>query len=412
MTEVPKIVYDRLRAASSEQALSDVAAPERAHPDANLLTTFAEQALSVTERDGVLKHLALCEDCREVLVLALPSAEAVTAPIASETESGRITRISTKAERSWLTMLAGPSMRWAALAAGVLVAASVLLVHPGKLNQRIAPSANQPTATIAATTASPTSGSPITSPPTGRVAAETAKAVADARSNSGPLLSKQLSKKQLSKKPDLGGNSSAIPRSRHSRGSAENAEISGVAVGVEAASSVEVSQMARNDAPAIEKAKPALPQSEATETASTNEQQKNQPGLAIEQGQTLARNGTWAITAGTLQRSLDNGQNWQNALRADHPLLCYASHREDVWTGGQAGTLFHSVDSGVTWVQLQPSIKGRKLSSDITHIDIHGDDIHSDDIHGNVSGPTQIVVFTSNNEAWTSADGGNTWQKN
>jgi len=85
---------------------------------------------------------------------------------------------------------------------------------------------------------------------------------------------------------------------------------------------------------------------------------------------TLARNITWTIAAGALQRSLDSGQSWQNAFaqRIVH-LLCHASHENDVWTGGQAGTLFHSADSGVTWVQVQPSIKGQQLSSDITHIE-------------------------------------------
>ncbi len=108
-------------------------------------------------------------------------------------------------------------------------------------------------------------------------------------------------------------------------------------------------------------------------------------------------NSTWTIAAGVLQHSLDSGQSWQNALHADHPLLCYASHGDEVWTGGQAGTLFHSTNNGVTWVQVQPSIKGQQLTADITQIDL--------------SGAMQIVVSTSNNEVWSSADGGKTWQK-
>ncbi len=123
--------------------------------------------------------------------------------------------------------------------------------------------------------------------------------------------------------------------------------------------------------------------------------------LAPSPNQTFAHNVTWAIAAGVLQRSLDSGQTWQNALRADHSLLCYASHDADVWTGGQAGTLFHSVDSGVTWLQVQPSSKGQALSSDVTRIDIRD----------NVRGATEIVVSTSNNESWSSADGGKTWEK-
>jgi hypothetical protein len=134
MTEVPKIVYDRLRA-----ALPDRAGPEQAHPEADLLTAFAEQALSATERDGVLDHLALCGDCREAIALALPAADMVAAPIATETEAVRATSIRAKSERNFLTAFAWPGLRWAALAAGVAVAASVLLMHPGKLNQATLP---------------------------------------------------------------------------------------------------------------------------------------------------------------------------------------------------------------------------------------------------------------------------------
>src|ERR1700686_3077508 len=102
MTEVPKIVYDRLRAA----------VPERAHPDVDLLSAFAEQALSATEREGVLQHLALCGDCR-----------------------------------------------W--------VAAAVLLGHPRKQNQATPPSPNSEIAT----TAPPASGlqAPTSSVPSSRV---------------------------------------------------------------------------------------------------------------------------------------------------------------------------------------------------------------------------------------------------
>jgi photosystem II stability/assembly factor-like uncharacterized protein len=120
--------------------------------------------------------------------------------------------------------------------------------------------------------------------------------------------------------------------------------------------------------------------------------------LAPTASQTLSpHNVTWTITRGVLQRSLDSGQSWQDALRPGHSLLCYASRDEDIWTGGEAGTLFHSANHGVTWVQVQPSTKAGHLSSDITHI--------------GVSNPAEIVVSASNNEIWRSADGGKTWEK-
>ena len=217
-----------------------------------------------------------------------------------------------------------------------------------------------------------------------------------------------------------------------SRRATETVEVSGAAAALEVAPSADDTLMARNETPAIEKAKPALPEPALPEKEmKANEQQKTQaavvPGLARPQARAmmssaklaspvsppLAHRVTWVITGGILQRSPDSGQSWQDALRADHPLLCYASHDEDVWAGGQAGTLFHSADGGVTWVQVQPSIKAQQLSSDVTHIDVRGDvpgNVRGD-VHGDVRGPVEIVLSTSNGEIWSSADGGKTWEK-
>ena len=74
MNELPQIVYERLRAGLPAHPL-DGAAADRAHPDADLLTAFAERALSTKERESVLEHLAVCGNCREALALANPAAE-------------------------------------------------------------------------------------------------------------------------------------------------------------------------------------------------------------------------------------------------------------------------------------------------------------------------------------------------
>ncbi len=51
------------------------------HPDVEALSAFAEQALSAKERGDVLKHLALCSHCREIVALAGEAAGAeVAAP--------------------------------------------------------------------------------------------------------------------------------------------------------------------------------------------------------------------------------------------------------------------------------------------------------------------------------------------
>jgi hypothetical protein len=468
MTEVPKIVYDRLRAA----------APERAHPDADLLAAFAEQALSATERDGVLQHLALCGDCREVVALALPAADMVpprTAPQTVDEDSVRITasRADSPAQPK-LTFAAWPTLRWAALAAGVAVAAAVLLVHPGKLNQATLPSVSPQVAT----TAPPASGSQIASSsvpsssqssslpssPTDQsaVSAKTDEAqpksefrlskklmagqavTPSPQAKSGILLADN--KKDSGQADKLSATLSATPSAsagafhydaRSSRAATETVKVSGAAAAVTTEPSAEEILTARNDAPrnetpAIEKAKPAL-----QEEMEVNEVQKT-PAAAVPGPRAQARNVmsaaklastanqslavapyvTWTITGGVLRRSLDSGQSWLDALHADHPLLCYASHDADVWTGGQAGTLFHSADNGVTWAQVQPFVKARQLSADITHIEVRNNDLRADlgnnvrdDVRDNARAPAEILLSTSNNEIWSSADGGKTWSK-
>jgi len=64
MAEVSRNVHERL----GQQAAGE-------HPDANLLSAFAEHSLTEPERMQVLDHLSRCAECREVAALALPAVE-------------------------------------------------------------------------------------------------------------------------------------------------------------------------------------------------------------------------------------------------------------------------------------------------------------------------------------------------
>jgi hypothetical protein len=101
MQQLPKIVKERLQAI-----------PRSDHPDADVLTAFAEQSLPNSERSLVMEHLARCSDCREVLALALPELEEAVAPAALR--------------RPWLSL---PMLRWGAIAAVFVVLVSVGVVR-------------------------------------------------------------------------------------------------------------------------------------------------------------------------------------------------------------------------------------------------------------------------------------------
>jgi hypothetical protein len=107
MQNVPKIVRERLKAAP---AVVRPGANSGAHPDADLLTAFAERSLADFERAGVLEHLSCCGDCREVVALSLPASE-----------EAAVTGVRTS-PRGWLTW---PALRWGFVAAGVVAIASV-----------------------------------------------------------------------------------------------------------------------------------------------------------------------------------------------------------------------------------------------------------------------------------------------
>ena len=107
----------------------------------------------------------------------------------------------------------------------------------------------------------------------------------------------------------------------------------------------------------------------------------------------------WTISSdGDVQESRDQGKNWQNVKVADgavfRALSVAGSH---IWAGGSSGMLYHSVDSGQTWNQIQPAAANQKLTSDIVHIEF--------------SDPANGLVSTSNGEIWSTSDGGQSWRR-
>lgn len=437
MSDVPKIVHDRLRAS----------APGGAHPDADVLTAFAERALSGAEREGVVRHLSRCADCREAVALSIPPMETIVLPT---DDRGGVPAAGTSGIglRSWFVW---PNLRWAAMAAAVVVGVAVLTLGPGKQHQSMvdnanqqaekatpssdasakpaAPLADQAVAPVAGTTAKPDNSLAREARASKMIAPQPLRAETRAATDSAAQFADKKRADSLESKGNFSYDATKLtPQAPAARaasvsggivaseqpeqmiGSSHETVVVNGSAGVLQPAPMEDRLTARNvAAPPIEKAKPAAKEeAQLKAQAENDEAQKKLPGAMSASSQLIvlqkARSkqskdvaAQWSLTQGRLQRSLDAGATWQIALQRQHPLLSFGMRGSDVWAGGGAGTLFHSTDSGTTWTMVQPSTKSESLSSDIVAIEVRS--------------PAEIVLSTSDNESWTTGDAGKTWEK-
>jgi hypothetical protein len=439
MPEVPKIVHDRLRAAQAQGA----------HPEADLLAAFAEQALSDSERENVLAHLAACRDCREVTALGAPQLEVVAQPSADEkvAPTTQPVRVITHPPR-WLSW---PSLHWAAVAAGVVVVASVLMLRHSKEQPSMVAIVNEqaeqsrPAAPEAKPalpeTAMDIAESAAPAPTRATRANETRFSQDESRLRQPvagrvalvpPVAQPSVGKREFatladSKRRDAGETDklalkTAPPPSAAAIGgmaSREQVEVTAGSAPVATESStiapaapVQKGMIARNEpsleitkakkaSAAKEEAAPAKAQAQS-DFAATQELTANAYSASKQDGlmrKAMATKdtavGAWRLAQGVLFRA--EGKTWKVALQAARPLIAFGARAGDVWAGGQAGMLFQSRDNGTTWTQVQPSTQSASLTSDIVAIELRS--------------ATDVVLTTANNESWSSSDGGKSWEK-
>jgi hypothetical protein len=483
MPEFPNIVRERLK----------VSRPTADHPDADLLTAFAERALPEPERAVVAEHLARCHDCRDILALALP-ATVILEPV----------RVPLPARGGWLR---APVLRWGVVAAGFAVlAVTGLMRYQRGIGTRssvaeiqryetLAPEAKTKSAPAGGAQESaklqPSAPSVVAEPAgtaasTSRVNARSANGIT---SNTGsaneqaaatgpmnekpvPSMGRTLDSKFIAALPLHGSASSRAAEGSSLAGPMKRSgRLYGGAAPSPAGGAGTQSQLVAANGPdqapsrafldvTVNKAK--APETTTVEVSAAATQLETSSVAPASPAAPLAL--SWAISGtGGLLRSFDQGRTWANVdVNASIPdeNLPVASQKVmvvpqsekyqqatqeasqlrapaatqnqnqstalskskavsqqraaassvaipffraisaaglEVWAGGSAGVLYHSANGGDQWTRVVPSAAGIVLTGDIVTI------AFSDPRHGQIT--------TSTQELWTTADAGQTWQK-
>jgi len=348
MQSVPKFALRRLRIAEGVA---------EAHLDADVLTAFAEQNLADHERADVMKHLAGCRECREVISIALPEAELPATSAVRATSRG---------------VLDGPVLRWGVLAAGILIVASVGVV----IVQHQHPIPN----------------------------------VASLQKNTNSAQSDRLPPAEPSLKNSVSQDGSAMR-------AAGVGAYSSPQQGSGNPGNVTESNPARQRAPIALRAR----QIETELTAQnippslihnhSSVQNSKDPASQTTTGSgsaTTIQIPRWIVTpSGALQRSMDAGKSWENVNPVlDAPLpdgtdsqLVFhvvASKGLEVWAACSGGLLFASTDGGNRWSLITPSSDNATLTGDVTRIEFTDQ---------------RKKVTSSTGELWVTSDDGVNWQK-
>lgn len=440
MSEIPKIVRQRLQQADNASV---------SHPDANMLSAFAESSLPPPERSAVLDHLSYCAECREVLALALPAMEAAQA----------VLPVPRKSRLSW------PTLRWAFVSAGIVALSVFGFVEYGHRDDSLKVAKNSPPPAViqrdqsvaAPAVRAERSANEERSQPTAAVSAppererhEPRQETELAKDASAPAVHGSLAHgpRQISQFQQQNANTFQIPArvqnapeakqelrpptATGGSGASEMVEVQSPSIQLDVQSQATDSVLAANKptpqplSPSASdgevsraKSAPAAPPAQALSSALETQ------GRAFQALHLITP--TWTVNSGRLQRSLDQGQTWQDVnvtasadtgasaelaisaskagkTRKDKKAMsmapvfrAVAANGEDVWAGGTAAALYHSSDGGAHWARVVPAWQSATLSGDILSLEF------ADAQNGRIS--------TSAGEVWTTADNGQSWKK-
>lgn len=367
------------------------------HLDAEFLAAFAENELAPAEREQALDHLSCCPDCREVLFLAQPQASEQLAVAATPRPSVAL-------------------FRWVAVAASVVIVAGGVFLTRHERDE------------LTRQTRDFAYKAP---PPAGYIATDQKAATPKAAERE--LATRVKEPEQVNGRPEA-KHMTAKPQTKMEFDSTDQVRVQNAAP---AAAAEELPARGSNtfglrDLAAAQPAPVPPAQREAVKVQpeeiprSTNETVTVTEESPVAESQAAAEASTeayamqtngaignsagpvvgglmkapvaqWSLSRkGTLRRSFDEGRNWLkvSVVGIRSGFLAVSAVGADVWVGGKGGRLYHSADSGLTWIHVVPTADGRQLSSDIEHVEFSN---------------AQGGKLTTTNAIWTTADGGRTW---
>jgi len=333
MEQFPKFVASRL--ARQQQSAE-------AHPDADTLTAFTENRLKPDARNPVLAHLAICSECREVLALVAGGAPP-PAPAANPFSL-------------W-------NLRWVAAFAVVCLVTVIVIRHPT---------------------------TPVPSAP--HVTHEVEKASLPEPPPDAPR-AKQIVRKTV--RPRI-----VVPKAQVEKPQPAPLILSSAAPQVDTIHQESLPTFAARQTivappqPSNPTPQAMLPRSQPPRASFGLMPQRSSAKTAF---LALKNRTLWRVDAapGVLMASDDGGQTWRPVVvDSQTSFQALSVSGWDIWAGGDAGTLFHSLDNGLHWNQIVVSNSTARLEDTITAIETQGG---------------LNVRLKTKSADWLSSDGGVTW---
>lgn len=371
------------------------------HPDANLLSAFAEDALLAREREQILGHLVACPSCRETLRLSSAAAEEPQPALLPLPAS----RPAPSVFRNWIT---GTAMAACIVA---IVGSAILLRHAIRTSEAQPPVAvsqpakttTQPPPQIASAAGSPSTQQQAATQRPPRAIPKHPRGSAQSRATSSasahpmpPAVTEQV---QVAPQ-----NSQAEPtQEANATTPTPPAQAPSGFVGGAMPAQKSVSPAPQQYSPAQSQQR-AVYSSHSAATSGARTAARNQPSFA---GNASARglssfaprpvpHPQWRIgDAGQIEHITDSG-TWQPIPVGQNVnfRVVTVSHQE-VWAGGDHLALFHSADNGATWTEVHlPAAADRAHA--IVNIDLNN--------------APKLTVESDSGTTWTTNDAGQTWQ--